>query len=309
VQVDFFAADANGPRFWSYRNFPNHGANDALPPGALERLAAAAPIPACDPSATGAIVLNGLQNAPGVTPIAPNALVTHVDAYLGSADSGFVAASVPPTAPIPVGVQDANGNPVLGGNTVLEVRLDTADASRVLDLVAGVVPSGFTEVLQYTCSARCDVGHDTGAAKTLTACALSWQPGWSEYVVWNDPSVNPDGSLTYPGGWFIAGAFVFTYSGMRAADGGTDTLVKTDAATNWDSTRNYTTDPPNLPTPAGTLAGSFAPWNVIAEAPAAWLNDFGPYLAAGEAAAIDAEQTTCSAVQAQGSSDGFYTNG
>jgi len=309
VQVDFYAADAGGPRFWSYRNFPNHGASDALPPGALERLAAAAPIAPCDPSATGAIVLSGLQSAPSVTEIAPSALVAHVDAYLGSADSGFVAASVPPTAPIPVGVQDASGNPVAGGNTVLELRLDTADASRVLDLVAGVVPSGFTEILQYTCSARCNVGHDTGAAKTLTACALSWQQGWSEYVVWNDPTANPDGSLTYPGGWFIAGAFVFTYSGTRASDGGTDTLVKTDTATNWDATRNYVTDPPNLPTPAGTLAGSFAPWDVIAEAPAAWLNDFGPYLAAGEAATIDAEQATCSAVQAQGSSDGFYTNG
>jgi hypothetical protein len=309
VQVDFYAADAGGPRFWSYRSFPNHSATDPVPAGALARVASSAPIAPCDASATGSIVLTGLQHAPAVTAVAPGGLAAHVDAYLQSPDSGFVATSVPSTAPVPLGVLDASGNPVGGGNTVLEVELDTADASRVVDLVPGTFPSGFTEVLQYTCSARCNVGHDTDAPKTLTACTMTWQPGWSEYVVWNDPTTNPDGSLTYPGGWLIAGAFVFTYSGTRASDGGADTLVKTDSATNWDTTRNYTTDPPNLPTPAGTLTGSFAPWNVLSEAPAAWLGDFGPYLAAGEQTAIDAEQTTCSAVQAQGSSDGFYTNG
>jgi prepilin-type N-terminal cleavage/methylation domain-containing protein len=309
VQIDFYAADAGGPRFWSYRAFPNHAASDAVPPTALERVAANAPLAPCDRSVAGAIVLGGLASAPSVTTIAPNALAAHTDAYLQSADSGFVAASVPATAPIPVGVLDASGNPIAGGNAVLEVRLDTGDASRVLDLVAGTFPSGFTEVLQYTCSARCDVGHDTNAPKTLTACAMTWQTAWSEYVVWNDATSNPDGSLTYPGGWFIAGDFVFAYSGTRASDGGTDTLVTTDPATNWDVSRNYASDPPNLPTAAGTLAGSFAPWNVIAETPSAWLNDFGPYLAAGEATSIDADEARCAAVQAQGASNGFYTNG
>ncbi|HTW82948.1 MAG TPA: prepilin-type N-terminal cleavage/methylation domain-containing protein [Candidatus Sulfotelmatobacter sp.] len=309
VQLDFYTADAGGPRFWSYRAFPHHASDDAVPPDALERLAAAAPIAACDPSLSGAIVLHGLQSAPTVTAVAPNLLAAHADAYLRTPDSGFVAASVPATAPIPVGVLDANGNPVAGGNTVLELRLDTGDASRVLDLVAGAFPNGFTEVLQYTCSARCDVGHDAGGAKTLTACAMSWQTAWSEYVVWNDATTSADGSLTFPGGWFIAGDFVFTYSGTRASDGGTDTFVQSDPATNWDATRNYVSDPPNLPTPAGTWAGSFAPWNVVAEAPAAWLNDFGPYLAAGELTAVDADQARCAAVQAQGSSGGFYTNG
>jgi prepilin-type N-terminal cleavage/methylation domain-containing protein len=309
VQIDFYAADAGGPRFWSYRAFPNHAASDAVPPSALERLAANATLAPCDTSAAGTIVLSGLASAPTITTIAPNALLAHTDVYLHSPDSGFVAYGLPATAPIPVGVLDASGNPVVGGNTTLEVQLDTGDAARVLDLVAGTFPSGFTEVLQYTCSARCDVGHDTNAPKTLTACTMSWQTVWSEYVVWNDATTNPNGSLTYPGGWFIAGDFVFTYSGTRASDGGTDTLVTTDAATNWDVTRNYASDPPNLPTAAGTLAGSFAPWNVIAETPAAWLGDFGPYLAAGEAASVDADQARCTAVQAQGASDGFYTNG
>jgi len=309
VQVDFFTADAAGPKFWSYRNFPHHTDADAAPGDALVRLAGSAPLAACDAAQTGEVVLSHVQPPLGVSALAANALAAHLDPYLQQPDSPFVAASVPAVAPVALGVLDASGNAVSGGNTTLELRVDTADGSRVVDLLPGVFPNGFTEVLHYTCSERCDAGHDTAAPKTLTSCALSWQPGWSTFVRWSDYATNADGSLTFPGGWFIGGSFVFTYSGTRASDGGTDTLVKPYAATNWDAARDYAVFPPDRSAADGSLAGSFAPWDVRAESPAVWLADFAPYLAAGTRAPVDAEKQRCDAVQTQGASGGFYANG
>lgn len=309
VQIDFFTADANGPAFWSYRQFPNHTAADAVTGDALERLAAQGPIAPCDTSLHGAVVLTDLHGTVAVATIPPSALAAHRDPYLDAADSAFVAASVPAVAPIPLGVLDASGAPVQGGNTVLEARIETGAGSRVLDLLPGTFPGGFTEVLRYTCSERCDVGHDAAGAKTLTSCTLTWQPGWSTFVRWSDYTMNPDGSLAFPGGWFIAGTFVFTYSGTRASDGGTDTLAKPYAASNWDTARDYAAFPPDRPASDGSLSGSFAPWDVRSEAAAAWLDDFAPYLASGERAPIAAERARCDAVQQQGASGGFYANG
>jgi prepilin-type N-terminal cleavage/methylation domain-containing protein len=308
VQLDFFTADAAGPAFWSYRSFPNHTASDAVPGDALQRLAARSPIAPCDPAHSGTVVLTDLQAPPAVATIPADALAPHRDVYLDAADSPFVAASVPATAPIALGVLDASGAPVRGGNAVVELRLDTGDGSRVDDLVPGVFPNGFTEVLRYTCSERCDVGHDTAAPKTLTSCAMTWQPGWSTFVRWNDYVTNPDGSLTFPGGWFIAGTFVFTYAGTRA-DGGTDTLAKPYLATNWDAARDYAAFPPDRAAADGSQAGSFAPWDVRSEPASAWLTDFAPYLASGEAAPLAGEARRCDAVQQQGTNGGFYANG
>ena len=309
VQLDFFAADAAGPHFWSYRTFPHHTAADAVAGDVLERLSGTSPIPACDPQRHGTPALTRLQRPPVIAAVAPAQLALHRDPYLGQPDSPFVASGVPATAPIALGVADAAGRAVAGGNGMVEFQLDTVDGSRVLDLMPGVFPSGFTEVLRYTCSERCDVGHDVGGAKTLTACAMQWVPGWSEYVRWNDYRRNPDGSLSAPGGWFIAGSFVFRYTGTRAADGGTDALDKTYRATNWDAARDYAVDPPDRPAADGSLNGSFAPWDVRGEAPPAWFGDLGPYLAAGESAPIAAERQRCDAVQQQGAAGGFYANG
>jgi prepilin-type N-terminal cleavage/methylation domain-containing protein len=309
VQLDLFTADANGPAFWSYRQFPNHTSADAVPGDALERLAAHGPIAACDPSLRGTVVLSALQRSITITPFAANALAAHHDPYLDAADSPFIATGVPAVAPIALGVMDANGSPVQGGNAVIEMRIESTAGSRVIDLVPGTFPGGHTEVLRYTCSERCDVGHDTAGPKTLTSCAVTWQPGWSTFVRWSDYTTNPDGSITFPGGWFIGGTFVFTYSGTRASDGGTDTLAKPYAASNWDVTRDYAAFPPDRAAPDGTLAGSFAPWDVLSEPATAWLDDFTPYLAAGESAPIAAERRRCDAVQQQGASGGFYANG
>jgi Tfp pilus assembly protein PilV len=309
VQVDFFTADAGGAKFWSYRSFPNHGATDSVAGDALERLAGTAPIAPCDAAQRGEVVLTKLQAPLAVARIAANALPTHRDVYSSDSDSGFVAATVPATPPLPLGVLDASGAPVNGGNAVVELRLDTGDGSRVVDLLPGVFPNGFTEVLRYTCTERCDVGHDTNAPKTLTACVMSWQTGWSTYVRWSDFTTNPDGSLTFPAGWFLAGAFVFTYSGTRASDGGTDSLTKSYVATNWDAARDYAAFPPDRPAGNGSSAGSFAPWDVRSEPPAAWFADLAPYLTAGERAPIAAEQQRCDAVQRQGDGGGFYPNG
>ncbi len=59
--------------------------------------------------------------------------------------------------------------------------LDTADGSRAVDLVPGVFPSGFTALLGYACNARCRVGHDTNAPKTITQCDLSWSTDPARY--------------------------------------------------------------------------------------------------------------------------------
>ncbi len=308
VQLDFFTADSAGPTFWSYRTFPNHGATEAVPGGALERLAAREPIAPCDATQPGAIVLAQLS-ALAVTTVAPAGLAAHQDAYLAQTDSPFVAASVPTTAPVPLGVLDASGAPIRGGNAIAELRVDTSAGSRVVDLLPGVFPNGFTEVLRYTCSERCDVGHDTAAPKTLTACSMSWQAGWSEFVRWNDPTAGAGGSLNFPGGWFIAGTFSFAYTGKRSSDGGTDSLVKSYPATNWDGARNYAAFPPDRPAADGSNSGSFAPWDVRSEAAAAWLTDFAPYLALGENPPIAAERQRCDAVQQQGAAGAFYTNG
>jgi type II secretory pathway pseudopilin PulG len=309
VEVDFFTADAAGPHFWSYRSFPNHAAVEAVPGDALQRLSANGPIPPCDPSQAGTIVLNALQAAPSLALTPPGALATHADPYLSAADSPFVAGNVPAATPVVLGVLDARGAPVAGGNTLVELRVDTAYGARVFDLLPGVTPNGFTEVLRFTCSERCDVGHDTAAPKTLTRCAMTWSTTWSEKVSWSDATTNANGSLTYPSGWFIAGTFAFTYSGTRAADGGTDTLVKPYLATNWDASRDYAAYPPDKPAADGTEAGSFAPWDVRAEAPAAWFGDLQPYLAHGEAAPVATEQQRCTAVEQQGDAGAFYTNG
>ncbi|MDQ6925419.1 MAG: prepilin-type N-terminal cleavage/methylation domain-containing protein, partial [Candidatus Eremiobacteraeota bacterium] len=61
VQVDFFTADAAGPKFWSYRNFPNHTNADAVAGDALQRLAATAPIAPCDATQAGDVVLAHLH--------------------------------------------------------------------------------------------------------------------------------------------------------------------------------------------------------------------------------------------------------
>jgi prepilin-type N-terminal cleavage/methylation domain-containing protein len=300
VQLDFFAADARGPAFWSYRAFPNHGASDAVPPDALERLAGTAPLRACDTSLGGAIVATALTAPPRIAIVPPAGLAAHVDPYTGAADSPFVAASVPPTAPIPLGVLDAAGNELAGGNTIVELRLDTTAGSRVVDLLPGVFPNGFTEVLRYTCSARCDVGHDTAAPKTLTACAISWQTAWSQFVA---------GTAAAPaGGWFFAGTFSFVYSGTRT-DGGVDTLTQADAASNWDPARNYTAYPPSGPAPDGTLAGTLAPWNGRSESGTAWYADAAPYVASGQRASLASDEARCDAVQQAGAGGEFYANG
>lgn len=299
VQVDFFAADAGGPAYWSYRTFPHHGNADAIGPDILERVAASGPVTPCDPALPGETALSGMTAAPQFTLLPPAQLNAHQDPYLGANDAPFVATSVPPTAPIPVGVLDAFAQPVLGGNTIVEVRLENAADARVIDLLPGVFPNGFTEVLRYTCSERCDVGHDGPTPKTLTACAMTWQTQWSRYL---------PASASAAGGWFLGGTFSFGYSGIRA-DGGTDTLQQVDAASNWDPARDYTAFPPGGPAADGSEAGSLTPWDVRAEASAAWLADVGPYLAPGQRAALALDEQRCDAVQQAGASGSFYANG
>jgi prepilin-type N-terminal cleavage/methylation domain-containing protein len=297
VQLDFFAADASGPKFWSYRDFPNHGTADAIPSGALERVAGTGPLTPCDPAASGEVVLSGLVAPPLVTPVPPAQLAAHLDPYLQQNDSPFVAASVPPTAPISLGVLDARGNPLGGGNTILDVQLANTAGVRSVELLPGVFPNGYTEVLRYVCSERCDVGHDSPTPKTLTACVMTWQTQWSQRV--------NAGAAT---GWFVGGTFSFNYSGVRA-DGGTDTFTQVDAASNWDPSRNYTAFPPAGPAANGSEAGTLTPWDVRVEAPGAWYTDFAPYIAAAQGPLLAADKHRCDVVQQAGAAGAFYANG
>ncbi|MBV9440553.1 MAG: hypothetical protein JOZ24_11220, partial [Candidatus Eremiobacteraeota bacterium] len=158
VELDFAAVDAGGPSFWSYRAFPRHGAGDAVPADALERVAARGPLAPCDPALHGAVVLRGLRAPLSVQSILPQNVAAHADPYLAVPDSPYVGASVPAVAPAALPLRDARGAALTGGNVLIEARFDTDAGSRVVDLLPGTLPTGFSEELHYTCSERCDVG-------------------------------------------------------------------------------------------------------------------------------------------------------
>lgn len=286
VEVDFYGADAAGPAFWAYRRYPNHSAADAIPGDAVARVAAASAIAPC--AGSGTIALTGVR---AFSAAAAPALAAHTDSYTGQPDSAFVAPSVPQTAPVDLGVLAADGvTPVRGGNTLIDVLAETDDASRVVDLVPGTVPSGYTQVLRYTCDARCGVGHAGTAPQTLTTCAVTWQLGWRyAYAVYPAPGAAVLSPQTL--GYFYAGWFTFTYGDDKY--GQPDALVKVYAASNDDPARDYSAVPPVVAPQPGDLIAQDAP----DAAAAAWYAAFAPYVATAYAAPLSREFQTCSALQ------------
>ena len=286
VELDFYGADASGPAFWAYRRYPNHTAADAIPGDAVVRVAGTSPLAPC--AGSGAVVVAAVR---AFTASAATSLAAHTDAYTGQPDSPFVAPTVPQTQAIALSVLSADGaTPVLGGNTLVEVLVETDDASRVLDLVPGVVPSGYTQVLRYTCDARCGVGHAGTAPQTLTTCAVTWQLGWRyAYQVYPAPGAAVLTPATL--GYFYAGWFTFTYGDDKY--GQPDALVKIYAASNDDPARDYAAAPPVVAPQPGDLTAQAAPDTDAA----AWYGAFAPYVAAAYAAPLAREFQTCSALR------------
>jgi type II secretory pathway pseudopilin PulG len=308
VQVDFYTADAAGPHFWSYRTFPNHAPSDPIPGDALERLAGSSPIAPCDPAQHGAIVGRSVRTFTATTVTAAS-LTTHADPYLGGVtrDSPFAGPTVA-DASVSLGVRDAVGAPVSGGNALVEVRIANDDVARLVDLVVGVFPTGYTLQLVYSCDDRCTVGHDTGAPKTITSCTMTaWQEAWSRVASYT-PVLRSDGSGIYdlvPSYW-VAGYFVFTYSGT-ARNGANDTIAHVVLATNDGQSPPDGTHGTAAPFDASPSVGS--PGATLS----AWYNRFLPYVddagpyngSSSGVAGLQQEAQRCANVDAEGRAGGY----
>ena len=298
-ELSFYTADAAGPKFWSYRRFPNHAAGEPVPAGVLLRVTGSSQPPPCDPTAVAQAILSGVT-AFSVSRVAAPQLAAHADPYDGAADGGFITGALDDDA-VPVGVLDAGGAPVHGGNALVEVRLDTGDASRAVDLVAGVAPGGFTTVLSYTCTARCAVGHGAANAQTLTNCNAVWQTasGWPVAVYGpgyylNSGEYVPQGPLW---GYAWDGFFVVTY--YDSLFGRPDRLTRTYEVTNW---------PPGGWSGGGHLAYPSFPAGLNAGALAdarTWLNDIAYDLLPGQSAPVQSELSTCAALSSTAQTQGI----
>ncbi|HTJ25552.1 MAG TPA: prepilin-type N-terminal cleavage/methylation domain-containing protein [Candidatus Limnocylindria bacterium] len=276
VQVEFATADAGGPHFWSYRSFPNHAAGDAIPGDALERLTGSAPIAPCDAAQTGTVATDTVRTFAAVR-VAAASLPAHVDPVLGAGnpDSPFAGSAVSDGA-VGIGFTDANGMQVSGGNAIVEVTIANDDAARVVDLTPGVFPTGYTLALTYTCDDRCTVGHTADAPQTVTACALTgWQLSWSVPAAYKDVPRNDGSGIVdvVPSAWWVAGYFVFTYSGT-APDGTTDQVTHAILATNV----GQTPADGSHGTAATFAARSSPPPSMTGDAVAAWYSDFVPFV-------------------------------
>ena len=259
-----FTADAGGPRFWSYRSFPNHRAAGSPPGDVLERLAATAPIAPLRSGRERTAVLSGLRAPFAVATTAAGDLAAHRDALAGTRRAvrrGRRAGDRAGRGGRARRQRRSRARRQHGG------RADARDsrghpqrrpaARRLPRRLHRGAP------LHVQRAVRRRARH--GAAQDADVVCDDVADGLERVRQWGDYATNPDGSLAFPGGWFIAGTFVFTYSGTRASDGGTDTLAKPYAATNWDPARDYGAFPPDRPGAGGTSAGSFAPWDVRSE--------------------------------------------
>ena len=298
-QLDFATADAAGPKFWSYRRFPNHAPADAVPADVLQRVAGTVPIAACALADPAEPVLHGVDGFT-LARFDPSALAAHADPYLAQPDSPF-AQAVPPDPRVPLGMRDANGDPIAGGNTLTELRLDTADGSRAVELVPGVVPSGFTAVLTYACNARCQVGHDTNAPKTLTQCDVSWSTDPARFPqpvqAYAYDAVTGAYALTTRGyDWAVL--FRFRYFDPRPVPPGTgDELSRYVVSDTFDG--------------GGTPAPAAPPFDGgagLADAQA-WYAALAPSLSPAMRKAFADENAICAGVNDQRTGAGYYDNG
>jgi prepilin-type N-terminal cleavage/methylation domain-containing protein len=312
MQVDFATADAGGPHFWSYRSFPNHGASEAIPGDALERLAGSAPIAPCGSAQTGTVIASSVRTFAAAR-IAAASLPAHVDPVLGAGhlDSPFAGSAVPDGA-VGIGFTDANGSEVRGGNAIVELTIANDDAARVVDLTPGVFPTGYTLALTYTCDDRCTVGHAASAPQTITTCTLTgWDLAWSVPASYQNVPRNDGSGIVdvVPSAWWVAGYFVFTYSGT-APDGSTDQVTHSVLATNAGQTPADGTHG----APATFSARTRPPGSMTGSGVAAWYADFAPFVddagpydqaATPRTTWPDQEKGRCDRVNAKGQSGDY----
>lgn len=127
----------------------------ALRDGSLVRAAAAGPIDPCD--ATLALqTLAANVGALTVTQSPATGLPQHADPISGDADGAAFEPAGITAVSADAHVDDASGAPVRSGNDLVEASIVAPPVQRVVDLVAGNRPSGYTQILGYTCNGRCE---------------------------------------------------------------------------------------------------------------------------------------------------------
>jgi hypothetical protein len=105
------------------------------------------------------------------TAFTASALASHVDPVNGNADGAFFQASVPAVA-VSSHALDYDGSTIVTGNGLVEVSLDADPAEATIDLIAGNQPNAYTDVLTYSCGARCaaNVAFPEIASLDYSAC-------------------------------------------------------------------------------------------------------------------------------------------
>ena len=292
-EISFYTADASGLKFWGYRRFPNHTSADAVPGNVLFRVTGSGvQPPPCNPSATGQTVATGVT-AFSVTRVAAPQLGGHTDPYDGAKDGVFVTGALDDDT-VPTGVNDASGSPVQGGNAVAEIRLDTADASRVVDLSPGIMPSGFTTVLSYQCNARCGAGHSVGVSQRLTDCNAVWStsPGWPvyTYVGGHYQPGNPNVWVVGTGGYAWDGIVTVTYT--DTVFNGPDNVQRTYEVTNWDTQNNVWSLQPIKEGTIGDSVGDIFDPNTISGVQS-WILTIAPLMPPAQVGALLNDLGTC----------------
>lgn len=205
--VSFMKPDAAGLTFVTY----------AARNGQLARLTSNDPIDPCDAALTADMMIASLD---GFTAIAVSAaqLPGHVDAGSGNADGGLFAVA-PRAVNTDAHVADYDGSEISTGNGVVEVTVDAAPARSVVDLAAGIIPTGLTVVLQYPCTVRCAANQSVFPelrGRTVTSCAqgIDFQDNGNYYVPWSFGLVPAGGGklrivIT---SYFVAFRYAFTFS-------------------------------------------------------------------------------------------------
>ena len=206
--LEFMQHDAGGISFLLY----------VVRDGSLQRTAGAAPLDPCAENLQLQTVVPAVGNFT-VTAIAPGDLPAHTDSVSGNVDGGaFVPAGITAVA-VDAHVLDIDGTPIRSGNTVIEVTIDADPVRAVADLVAGNRPSGYTQVLAYTCNGRCEATGPFPEARNaaLTDCrpGYDFQNSAAYYVPASYGSVatgNGNARIVVTS-YSVTGGYTFSFAG------------------------------------------------------------------------------------------------
>ncbi len=201
-KIDFYTQDNAGGHFWSYRFVystkslylvRNQAYTDAC---ALSSAAL---------TTQGLLMIDGLTSFSVETTPTTTALTNGSSPYINSTGIAARIAAIPLGNGIPV----SNDPGVAAGNaTLTNIQVANSFAARSIDLLPGIMPSGYTEALTYKPGARtlCGIGDQELAAKchqglNLSSCNANFGQPAAIFI-----SASP--SL-----YLYVGAVVFTFSG------------------------------------------------------------------------------------------------